>query len=304
MSLSKTQIAHLAMFSVSLFYAINYFVSKFVFQTVSPFSLLAFRSITAICVFIPFAIFTKSFRVPDKKDFPRLIFCAFTGITINQIFFLWGLKLTLAINSAVLMVCSPIFVFLVAYFVKASDEKFTSYKIVGLLCSVIGAILLITSGKQLSFNENTILGDMMTLINAISYAIYLVSVKPLVNKYSMFNLFAWIFLIGGSINILLGLNDVFTTNWSEQITATYWAILYVCIFATVFAYSFNAWAMRYVPSSYVGVYVYLQPALVTLLSLFLDKQAIYMEKIIYMLLIFIGVFLTTNKLNFKVKKAN
>ncbi|MFN0201326.1 MAG: DMT family transporter [Bacteroidia bacterium] len=301
MNVSKLALAHAAMFAVALFYAINYFISQFVFQSISPFALLAFRSITAIVVFVSFSLFFKVFRFPNKKDLPRLLFCALTGITINQIFFLWGLKLTLAINSAILMVCSPIFVFLIAWFVKASDEKFTPYKVIGLCLSSIGAVLLITHGKKVSFGENTVLGDIMTLINALSYSVYLVFVKPLVNKYSMFNLFAWIFIFGGSINILLGLPAVFATDWSVQAPELFLGIVYVCIFATVLAYSLNAWAMRYVPASYVGIYVYSQPALVTFFSLFLDQKAIYAEKVLYILLIFVGVFLTTNKIKLATK---
>lgn len=293
--MTKTHLAHLAMLAVALFYAFNYFVTPYIFQTLSPFALLALRSLTAILVFVPMAYFSGKFVFPDKEDLPRILFCAFTGIVINQAFFLWGLKLTFPINSAVLMVCSPIFVFLVAWLIKATDETFSQRRMVGLSLSFLGAVLLIANGSKLAFGANTVMGDIMTLINAISYSVYLVFIKPIVNKYSMLNLFAWIFIFGGSVNILIGLPYLLETDFVHQPIQLYLSILYVCIFATVLAYSLNAWAMRFVPSSYVGMYVYLQPALVTMLSLFFYQKSLSWEKMAYILIIFVGVFLTTQK---------
>ncbi len=53
----------------------------------------------------------------------------------------------------------------------------------------------------------TVLGDLFILINATSYGIYLVIVKPLMRKYSAVTVMAWCFLFG--------LFFVLPFGWSE-----------------------------------------------------------------------------------------
>ena len=285
--------AHLALLGVTLIYAINVFITQFVFKTISPFGVLAIRSLTACLVFVPIAVFKIKEKIQSREDYLRLFFCGITGISINQLFYLWGLSKTSAVNTAVLMITSPVFVFLLGWLSKSKSETFNARRIIGLVLSFVGSILLITNGRKISLDESSLVGDIMVIINAISYSVYLVAVKPLVNKYNMFTLFAWIFGFGGSINIAIGFQDFIAIDWGSLSANVYWGVAYIAIFTTIFAYTWNAWAMRRVPASYVGMYVYVQPILVTILSLYWASGTLNWVKLIWILCILIGVFLTT-----------
>jgi drug/metabolite transporter (DMT)-like permease len=279
------------MLAVSLFYGLNYFIVKEVFREISPFGVLSIRSISGTLVFFLIARFLIHEKIRDRSDYLRLIVCAIFGISINQFFFLWGLSKTYEVNAAVLMITSPVFVFLIAWVIKA--ETLSWRKIGGLLLSFGGATLLVLGGRSLSFSPETLTGDLMIMLNALSYGTYLVLVRPLVVKYHPLTIIMWIFFFGAFINIPIGISDLASLEWGGLSQNTWLGVLYVIIFPTILAYSLNAWALTRVPSSYVGIYVYLQPVLVTGLSVVFARNTITVEKLSYILLVLLGVFFVT-----------
>lgn len=280
-------LAHLSMLAVTLIYSLNYFISKEVFIHVSALGVLGIRGIVALSFFGIMGGIIYRQAIDWKQDGWRIFACAISGIICNQVFFLSGLARTTEINAAVLMITSPIFVFLLAYLSGA--EKMTLAKIMGVLLAFTGAVLLMTSGKALSLGENTLVGDILIILNAISYSVYLILVKPLVQKYNNFALFAILFLLASMVNIPLGLPNLLQIDWMQLPVNIYYGIFYIGICTTILAYSLNAWAMRTVPASYVGIYVYLQPVLAFILSLFLRSGVITWQKTAYIVLVFIGV---------------
>lgn len=294
-STPSNRIAHLALFTVMLCYAINYFVAKQVFTQINPFALLAMRSIVAVIFFVLVGwLFVKE-PIKERKDYVRLFACAVFGVMVNQLFFLWGLSKTSAINSAVMMITTPIFVFLIAALLRT--ERFTPLKILGLVIAFIGAFMIVTQGSKFELGTETLQGDIMIMINAASYGTYLVLVKPLAIKYNPLTIIKWIFIFGSMFTIPFGIiqGALFDLPWSEISSKTYAATAYVLIFATLVTYSLNAFALKKVPSSSVGIYIYLQPVSVSILSFFLASGDINSQKLLYMLIVIGGVYLVNRQ---------
>ena len=274
------------MLAVALIYSLNYFISKEVFLHISAFGVLAIRGIFALCFFGFMGGFIYRQKIDWKADGFRILACAVSGIILNQIFFLSGLARTTEINAAVLMITSPIFVFLLAYL--SGTEKLNWQKIVGVIIAFTGAVLLMTNGKNLSLGEHTFVGDFLIILNAIAYSTYLILVKPLIQKYNNFVLLAILFSISACVNIPLGIPNLLQVAWADLSLNIYYGIIYIGICTTILAYALNAWAMRIVPASYVGIYVYLQPVLAFVLSLFLRSGVITWQKNVFYCACFCG----------------
>lgn len=290
----STWTAHLALSTVAILYGVNYLTLKVVFdEGVSSFAVLALRCLVAVVGFSIFHQVVIKAPIPSRKDMGRLFLCGVFGVSVNQIFFLWGLSETSRVNAAVLMITTPVFVFLLASFLK--EEKITLRKALGLLVSTAGAIGLILSGSSeaLQISGASISGDLMVMINAASYGIYLVIVRPLVQKYNVFTIVTWIFIFGSVPNVLLGLPDLLTTDFTVLSGDAVFGLVFLILGATFGTYFLNAWAMRRVPSSAVGVYIYVQPVLVTVFSAFLGMGEVDWQNIQYILLIFAGVYMVT-----------
>lgn len=261
----------------------------------SPFPVLMLRSVTGILFFgLAWWIVTGKEKI-DPADRLRMIACGITGISINQIFFLWGLSRTSEFHGAILMLLTPIFVFLLDHFLR-KEKRLSILRASGLILSTLGAIFLVqeAAGGGVSGRES-LTGDLMILINAASYGLYLVLVKPLTAKYQPVTILNWMFLTGGVVNIMTGLPFISEINLSLLSAQAWFGLIFLLIAATVLAYLLNAWAMIRVSPVWVGMYIYLQPILTMLISASIFTGSITPGRIGYAAMILTGVYITTRK---------
>ncbi len=236
----------------------------------------------------------------EKKDFLRFLFCGLFGIAINQLLFFHGLNLTSPIDASIIMTSLPVLVMIYSFFIL--NEKITRTKLAGITIGAIGAIILIVYGNK-SGGTSSLLGNLFIFINAASYGLYLVLVKPLMKKYNTITIISWVFLFGFVFMFPFGIQDLLITDFSAFTTNTYLTITFVILGTTFFAYLFNIYALNHVPPSVAGSYVYLQPAIsfiMVAIYAFVFNQKEYEQdinliKILSCLLVVIGVFLISKK---------
>jgi drug/metabolite transporter (DMT)-like permease len=291
----RSLLPHFAMFAVALFYSINFFTVKTLFLEMDPFPVLAIRSITGLVFFYLAWKWLAKGEPVAVADRWRLLACGITGISINQIFFLWGLSLTSEFHGAVLMLLTPVFVFLMAHF-SGKGGLIRWDRALGLTMSTLGAIWLVKEAAAGGVaGRESLTGDLMILLNAGSYGVYLVLVKPLTSKYKPVTILSYMFMTGGIINIAVGIFFWKDTHIESLSSQAWFGLIFLLIAATLLAYLLNAWAMIRVSPVWVGMYIYLQPVLTMLISAFLFAGSITFGRIGYALLILAGVYLTTRK---------
>lgn len=282
--------AHLYLFIVNLFYGAGFIVSKVVMNGyIGSFGFILIRvAVTTIMFFILHRLW--QYEKIERKDIPLIMACSLFGVVLNQEMFFLGLSKTTSINASLIMIMTPILVFLITFII--GREKATWQKILGILTGSLGAFIII-SGKGLNFSGATVLGDLFILINATSYAIYLVIVKPLMHKYHPLTVIKWVFFFGLFPVLFFGWEQFSVIPW-QKFTPQIWAgVAFIVICTTFFAYLLNILAIREVHSSVVGAYIYLQPILATLIAVTLGKDSLNTEKIISGILIFSGVYLVS-----------
>lgn len=228
----------------------------------------------------------------QKKHVPLFIICALTGVAINQILFIRGTALTSSIHTALLALSTPIAITVIAAWLL--KEKITINKTAGLLLGIIGACILILL-KNKNDDASNILGDIFIILNAISYAFYLVLVKPLMENYKPLHVIRWVFLLGAIVIIPIGYNDFTQVKWNAFLWHHWFALCFVVIGTTFLAYMFMVYGIAKLGSSVVGTYIYTQPVFATIISMILFNEALTITKIIAALLIFSGVFLVNLK---------
>lgn len=292
--IDKILLVHLALFTVALIYGANYTIAKEVMPLyISPSATILMRVLGATALFW-LLVGGKRLVLKDRKEKIILVLSAIFGVVVNQLLFFEGLARTTPINAALIMTTTPLLVLVVS--AVSGGEKFTFLKAVGVGLGLLGAGMLISSKSvagSITFDFN--LGDLFILLNATSYAIYLVIAKPLLKKYSALSVSKWLFTIALPFVLPFGFSDLGTTNFQEMPTEIYAGLGYIVLFTTFFAYLLNAWALRSVSSSVVGIYIYLQPVLATFIAVALDKDALTTNKLVWAACIFLGVFLVSKK---------
>ena len=284
---------HIALFIVSLIYGANYNIGKAIMPDyVQAFGIIVLRVTGASILFWILHAAAVKEKVDFKADFWKLLICAITGVAANQLLFFKGLSLTSPINASVIMTTSPILVLIASAIIL--KEKITRKKMLGIFLGLVGAFFLI-GGTNFSFSGETVTGDFLILLNGSSYGIYLVLVKPLMKKYSPFTIIKWIFTMGWFMVLPFGVPELLEVNW-ETIPVSIWASLaYVVIATTFIVYWLNAWALKRVSPSIVGFYIYFQPLIATSIAILFGTHALTLEKVLFSLLIFLGVFLVSKK---------
>lgn len=280
--------AHAALVTVALIYAGNYFIAKEVFQQLPPAGAVALRTGGSALIFYLIASFSGLLqKIRGREDLLRILACALFGAVLNQNFFFAGLDRTTEVNAAVIMTTTPVMVFLVSVLLKT--EKLTWIKSAGLAIALAGAVILSINGRSVSLGSDTLVGDLLILANASCYAIYLVLVKPLMTRYNVLTIMTWFMGLAAIINVPFGLPDIMAADWYTMSDTTFWGIAYLIIAVTNLAYGLNAYGLTRVSPSQVGVYIYLQPVIVSVLAAFLPNKHITWVQLVCMLLVCVGV---------------
>ncbi|TRZ45859.1 DMT family transporter [Robertkochia solimangrovi] len=292
--MNNRTLALLAAFGASIIYGINHTVAKDLMPVyIKPFGLILLRVLGASVLFWIIGLSGPKEKI-ERKDMLRFVACALFGMVINMLMFFKGLSLSTPINSSVIATLSPIIVFILsAMFI---NERITLIRSLGIALGFAGALTLVLYGEERQFNAPNIpLGNILFMINATSYAIYLVLVKPLTAKYHTFTLMKWLFLIGVFINLPVTLGEFLEVEWTALPFEAIWRMAFVVIGTTFMTYLLNIYALRMLKASTIGAFIYLQPLIGIIYAMLTGADKLDLLKILAGSMVFLGVYLVTKK---------
>ncbi len=280
------------MLLVGLLYGTNYSIVKIITpEYILPFGLIVIRVAIATACFWLIGLSVNE-KINWRADWVRIVLCAFFGVGINMLFFFKGVSLTTAINGSIIMTLTPVMVFVTSLILL--KEKVTLLKVLGLAVGFLGAFLIIYSpGTGISLGNWR--GDVLILLNAMSYGVYLVLVKPLMARYTPITVAKWIFFFGFLLVLPVGWNEFTQIEWQALTAKVYFSMAFVIIGVTVIVYVLNIWALKKVNPSTVGVYIYVQPVFATLIASTFFGEILSIRHLIAALLVFAGVWLVVKR---------
>ena len=254
---------------------------------VPPFTFILFRAIGATILFWITSLFF--YQKIENKDFWRFALCGFFGVTANQLMFFSGLDLTSTIHASIIMISSPIIVSILSIFMIKDQMNWK--KAIGIGIGLIGALIVILH-KNKGSGEFGIWGDILIFLNASSYGLYLICVKPLMKKYQPITVIKWVFTFGLIGVIPFGAYQIGQVNWvmPKDILLK---IGFVILFTTYLCYLFNIYGIKHVSPTIVSTYIYLQPILTSFIALITGREKLESIVIFSSLLIFTGVYLVS-----------
>ncbi len=286
--------AHVSLFAAQVIYALNYSIAKDLMPNyIGPGALVLLRVLGACILFWTVAMFLPAEK-PEKNHYVKFMLLAVFGVACNQLCFIFGLNLTKPINSAIIMTSNPIVVTIFTLIIL--KERLTILKVSGIVLGISGALtLMLLSGKSFGFGNETAMGDLLTLINSCSWAVFVVMAKPYMHRYQTVTVMKWIFIFGLFFVTPFGFEDLKHTNFSAFTGQAWFALFFVVVAVTFFAYLLNTYALKALSPSTVSAYIYTQPFLATLFALLFGKDELTLYKIIAGSLIIIGVYLAGKK---------
>ena len=291
--MSKRSWALVAATLVSIIYGVTFTIAKDVMpKYVDAFGFIVMRVGGSVVLFWLISFLGPKEKIA-KEDFPRIVAAAFFGVAFNMLTFFKGLSYTSPIMGAVLMVTTPMIVLVLSAFIM--KERMENRKVLGIILGLAGTITLILYGKSLINATNASLGNLLVFVNAVSYGFYLIIVKKLMDKYNAFTFVKWIYTFGFLMVLPFGWGEFQAIDFANLPTDIIWKIGFVVVFSTFLTYLLNLVSMRELKPTTVAVFIYLQPLFATIFAISLGKDDLSLVKLISAVLIFVGVYLVTQK---------
>jgi len=286
-----------ALVLVQVFFGLHYLAAKVLLEFIPPRAWAVVRVVPAALLLLV-AVRALGRRLPTARgDLLRLAVFSIFGVVINQVCFVEGLSRTTPAHSSIIMTSIPVGALL--FGVVLGRESLSAWKVLSLMVSFAGVMIVILSGRGGAGLEafsgiggaRTVVGDLLTLVNALSYSFFLVISKRLLTRIDPLGATA-VLLTFGSLGILLVGGPELLSFSPATVPPRIWGLaVYIVVFPTALAYLLMYWALARAGSYLVALSIYLQPLIATALSAVLLGERIGPGVVAGGALIFLGVYL-------------
>lgn len=278
-SKKQKRLSELGLFYSAAIWGSTFFIVKDALRNVDPIILVSYRFLLA-------AIFAGMFCLITKKSLMKnLVHGSLLGFLLWLLFVSQtiGLSLTAASNSGFItglfIVFLPVFAFIL------SKKKVLFLEVVGIVLSLLG--LWILTGGLADIN----LGDLLTLIAAMTYAIHILLVSSYLQKGdNAFVLGFQQFLVSGIISLIFGaaLGLPFTVKEVETVPI----ILFLALLPSFSAFTIQNLAQKIVEPVRVSLVLAFEPLFAALFAWTLGNEVVNFHRLTGGLFIFLGLVIS------------
>jgi drug/metabolite transporter (DMT)-like permease len=245
--------------------------------------------ISSVLLYLIVKILKKGQKV-EKSDYKAFLLLAFIEPFCYFLGESYGLSLNVSSTVASVIIATiPVFTPIAAYF--AFKEKLSPLNYFGLFISFIGVLTMVIN-NDFSFSSDP-LGILLLFLAVLSAMFYAVVLKKLTQKYNTFTILSVQNLIGAIYFLPLFLLFDFGHFISikpnmELITA----LLQLSIFASTMAFLFFIPVVRDIGVTKANIFTNFIPVFTAIFSYFILSEVLTFNKIVGMLIVISGVFLT------------
>src|SRR5262249_3248680 len=162
-------------------------------------------------------------------------------------------------NARVMRATSPVFVAALA--MATGREPFRGRRVAGVAVAFAGTLALV-GADRFDLTDAHVVGNLMVLVNAMSYAAFLVYLRPLALRVPAMTPGGALFAAAIPFGLPRGVAE--WTAFAPAMTGRDGALVLLVVAATVLAYAVNQHAIGRADASVVALYIYLQPILTAL----------------------------------------
>jgi len=292
---SSKLIAQIKLLAAIAVWGGSFIATKIAVSQVSPVTVVWSRFLIGLIILGWFARRRGELGIHSGKHGLEFLWLGFLGITLHQWLQSSGLVTSEAATTAWIVSTTPIFMALLGWlFLK---EKITSGILLGILTASLGVLLVVSKGDISSvfkgnFGEP---GDILILISAPNWAVFSVLSRPALQKHSAIKVTFYVLLFGW---ILTSIQFLGVDKWAEfrQLTIAGWlSIAYLGVLCSALAYIFYNDGLQALPASQVGVFLYIEPLVATLVAAMILSERIVLATLAGGALILFGVWLVNRR---------
>ena len=246
-----------AALATMLAWGMNFAFVKYVLAHlgVGTFMFLRFSVLPLLGLALLVAIFRSRVACtwPRRADLPRFVLCALVGHVLHISAVMYGMNLSTAFSSSLVLTCQPLFTLAILAWLGA--ERLRREQIAGTLVAFAGIVIFLADKFAAGFSRAG-LGDLTLLVAGASFSLYTVLSRPLADRYGPLIVLSYTLLF--SMPVMLALTYPFFELQAQS------AALWAAIFWALVVCSFFGWLTWTWVNSVRGVarsapFMYLMP---------------------------------------------
>src|SRR5688572_7957278 len=241
-------------------WGMNFAFVKYVldYLGVGAFMFLRFSVLPLLGVLLLVLIFRNRVRHtwPRRADLPRFLLCALVGHVVHISAVMYGMNLSTAFSSSLVLTCQPLFTLGILAWLGA--ERLRRQQLVGTLVAFAGIAIFLADKFAAGFSRAG-LGDLTLLIAGAAFSAYTVLQRPLADRYGPLIVLSYTLLFSMPLMLVLTFS-----SFGEARVASLGPWVWAAIFWALVVCSFIGWLLWTWVNSVRGVarsapFMYLMP---------------------------------------------
>ncbi|WP_181444496.1 DMT family transporter [Bacillus sp. 03113] len=287
--MNQTILAYLKIAAAMSIVGSSVVIGKLITSSFPVFLASELRFLIASIILIPLFL-RQNKRLPaiKGKEWVTLFLQALTGVFLFNIFMLYGLRKTSAIDAGVITSTLPAVVGMISFlFLK---EKISVKKGFGILFAILGVGFINVMGAE-SSAEHSLTGNLFIFGAVIGEALFITLGKSVSQKISPLTISTTMSLFGLLLFLPFSIYEAKKFHFSSLNILDWLNILYFGVVVTVLAFLLMYQGLQKVPASSAGVMTSILPLSSILLSFIILKEEIFLSHTIGLILIMLAIFI-------------
>jgi len=280
-------LTEVALIFAAVFWGLNFAATKYAADFLPQLFIVAFRFIGGgLVLLLVLRILEPGSRMRRKDILPMAALGCF-GIGAAQTAFTFGISLTSAASTGLVFTTAPVWGMVLGFVLGLERPSWRG--VVGVGLCILGVGIVFYGG--LSSVEDSLLGDLVILLAAVSVGAYTVFSMPVLERHSPLAVATYPTLFGGPVILILSLPYLGDVEWGSLGVGPWAALVYSAVLATAFA--FAAWqrGISRIGANRVLVYQYLITLTGVTSGIVFFGENLSIEKIVGGAVILVGVYL-------------
>lgn len=285
---------YLKLLATVFFWGGTFVAGRIIAPFITSFDAAFLRFLLASIVLVPLLTRSSSgFYIPKRSQWIAVALLGLSGIFFYNLFFFQGLHYIKAGRAALIIALNPVAITIFSAFLF--KEKLNAIKILGIVFSVFGAVVVITRGNiselagfQLGHGEMLILGCV------VSWTSYSLIGKHTMKGMSPLAAVTWSTLAG---TIFLSIPSLYLgviEKVAEYPLSVWLSLLYLALFGTVAAFFWYYDGIYKIGAGKAAVFINFVPVFAGLLGYLFLGEILESTVLTGGLLVVVGVYLTNN----------
>lgn len=261
-------------------------VTKLLLGTLNSMQILTISSLVAFIFLLILNIFKgtiKELKTYKIKDYLQISVIGILGTFLYKLFLYLGINKMLASQAFIINYTWPIMTVIFACIIL--KEKMTLKKIIAIILSFIGVIIVTSNGNTIGLKYN-LTGTLYCILGSISYGLFSV-----LNKYKDYNKYLSMMLYYLVSFIISIIYIIFTKDFFETTIIEILGLTWIGVFTSAIAFTTWALALKEGDTIKISNLAYITPFISLIWTYLLLNEPFNIYSILGLILIIVGIFI-------------